>query len=255
MRILLHGMQSSGASLITYFLAQRAGSVGLVDVWIRHLTPALPSGHASSVIAKCTVSTLFDFDQHADRFRPERTVLVLRDPVQNYASLQRKPYASEGGGIDEKFEIMERVFQRRSRFDVVLAYEDFVARPHVALGQLHSAGIEAGADFYEFRRSTARIRRFNFRHDEWCRAKFGISWGFGNVQGTRLNPAKLHRSVPEELREHVRGLCPGLTEHYENGYAWVSELTHRSAERERQPTGNGGRSTQMARLLLNAVRR
>ena len=33
MRILVYGMQSSGASLFTYFLAQRPDTIAVIDLW------------------------------------------------------------------------------------------------------------------------------------------------------------------------------------------------------------------------------
>src|SRR5690606_14239749 len=156
---------SSGASLITYFLGQAPRSMALIDVWARHLTPPLPGGGAESVIAKCVVTTEFSFEDHLRSFRPDRTILVLRHPVQNYESLRRKGYADEGGSIDEKFVRLEGVFRERGRFDLTLLYEDFVAYPDRTVAALRSAGIPAEHDFYRFRRSTRKIKAFNFAHD------------------------------------------------------------------------------------------
>jgi hypothetical protein len=215
-------MQSSGASLVTYFLGQAPRSVALVDVWIRHLTPSLPSAGACHVIAKCTLNTQFDFEQHAERFRPDRTVLILRDPVQNYASLQHKDYVGEGGPIDEKFAKLEEVFRERGQFDLTLAYEDFVARPEQTVDALRGAGIPAELDYYRFRRSTRKIKAFNFAHDRWCRQRYGFGWGFGNVQGSRLNPAKLYRPVAPELEVRVRALCPSVCAYYDEHHSELS---------------------------------
>lgn len=231
MRVLLYGMQSSGASLITYFLGQAPRSVALVDVWARHLTPDLPDGRAEAVIAKCVVTTGFSFEEHLRSFRPDRTILVLRHPAQNYESLRRKGYIDEGGPIDEKFAKLEEVFRERGRFDLTLAYEDFVADPERTVAALRGAGISAELDYYRFRRSTRKIRAFNFAHDPWCAERYGFGWGFGNVQGTQLNAAKLYRPASPEVEARVRELCPSVCSFYDTRFPDL-ESAARASEAE-----------------------
>jgi hypothetical protein len=223
MRVLLYGMQSSGASLVTYFLGQQRGSIALVDVWARHLAPPLAADPSRSVYAKCVITTEFSFEDHRASFRPDVTVLVLREPAQNYRSLAVKDYVSEGGALDEKFRKLEGEFVRRTRFDLTIAYEEFVAFPERVVEALRSAGIPADLDHLRFRRSVNRIRRANFAHDPWCREHFGFGWGFGNVQGTRLDPAKLHRPAGEMIAARVEQLCPRLVEHYRREHGWTGE--------------------------------
>lgn len=223
MRILLYGMQSSGASLVTYFLGQTPRSVALVDVWIRHLTPSIPTNGARAVIAKCTVGMQFDLDEHVRRFRPDRTILVLRHPVQNYASLRTKDYVAEGGPLDDKFVKLESEFLNRDRFDLTLTYEEFVQRQDATVERLRAIGIEASPDYYDFRRSTRSIQAFNFAHDPWCEQRFGFGWGFGNVQGSQLNAAKLYRPAPAEVEARVRELCPSVCGYYDEHHASLAE--------------------------------
>jgi len=225
MKILLYGMQSSGASLIAYFLGQQPRSVSLVDIWVRHLTPALPSNGANPVIAKCVVSTQFDLEDHVRRFRPDRTILTLRHPVQNYVSLLNKGYVDDGGSIDEKFQRMDRAFEERERFDLTLAYEDFVRRPEQTVERLQGIGVPAEMGFYEFRRSVEEIRTCNFNFHPWCKQRYGFGWGFGNVQGKQLDPAKLYRPAPLEAEEKVRQLAPSVCAYYDEHFAWLGDTT------------------------------
>lgn len=243
MRILLYGMQSSGASLVTYFLAQSPRSVALIDVWARHLTPMLAGERASSVIAKCTVTTEFTFDEHASSFRPDRTILILRDPVQNYASLRGKEYVAEGGDIDEKFRRLESVFRERERFDLTLAYETFVQDPESTVAAFRGIGVDADSRYYRFRRSTRRIKSYNFAREPWCSERFGFGWGFGNVQGTRLDPSKLYRRAAAEVEERVRALCPSVCSYYEQHHGNLAEAATRAAD-----GANSGRSGLLTRL-------
>ena len=39
MRIIVYGMQSSGASYFTYFLAQKTNYIGVIDLWSSELAP------------------------------------------------------------------------------------------------------------------------------------------------------------------------------------------------------------------------
>ena len=218
-------MQSSGASLVTFFLGQAPRSVALVDIWVRHLTPALRGDTAAHLIAKCTVSTLFDFEEHVRSFRPDRAVLILRNPIQNYASLHAKDYIDEGGPIDEKFARLEQAFRDRDRFDLTLTYEEFVRDSASTIASLQAVGIPADPSYYDFRRSTKKIKAFNFAHEPWCQQRFGFGWGFGNVQGSQLNPAKLYRPVSPELELRARELCPSVCAYYDENFDALSDAS------------------------------
>jgi hypothetical protein len=232
-------MQSSGASLVTFYLGQAPRSVALVDVWVRHLTPALRGDGADHLIAKCTISTQYDFEEHVRSFRPDRTVLVLRHPVQNYASLHNKDYIAEGGPIDEKFAKLELAFRNRDRFDLTLAYEEFVRDTASTVESFRSVGIPAEPEYYAFRRSTKKIKAFNSAHEPWCQQRFGFGWGFGNVQGSQLNPAKLYRPVAPELEERARALCPTLCAHYDEHFADLAASPEEPAENSASPRPRG----------------
>jgi hypothetical protein len=152
MRVFLYGMQSSGASLVTFFLGQAPRTVAVVDLWNSILTPPLETVDADSVVAKAVVTTTYDAEDHVRSFRPDRKILVLRHPVQNYVSLSRRPYANENGSIDEKFEKLEAVFRQPGLFDLTLLYEDFVQRPEYTVRALQELGVRAERDFYRFPR-------------------------------------------------------------------------------------------------------
>lgn len=214
MRVLLYGMQSSGASLVTYFLGQQKRSFAIVDLWSWELVPPLEIPRARHIFAKCTVTTMHMFEQHVHVFHPDRTVLILRDPAQNYASLRRKHYCDESGPIDDKFRKLEEVYQRRAEFDLTLTYEDFVSRRRSTVNALRSVGIDAEARHYSFPRSKDAILSYNVRHSDWAREHYNEKWGFGNVQGSYLKSETLNREVPLDVDSHVRQLCPSVYEFY-----------------------------------------
>src|SRR5687767_3631582 len=113
MRVLVHGMQSSGATAFTLFMAQRAECLALVDVPNNFAAPRLAT--ARDMVIKVVVTTAYSLAVHCERFRPDRTVLLLRDPRDNYASLRTKNYCNYSGLLDEKFLIIEQLFLDRER--------------------------------------------------------------------------------------------------------------------------------------------
>jgi hypothetical protein len=79
MRVLIYGMQSSGASAITFTAAQKPDCVAFVDIWSHFAAPQL--GTSRDVVAKVVVTTAFPRSLHRGRFRPDYTILVLRHPA------------------------------------------------------------------------------------------------------------------------------------------------------------------------------
>lgn len=219
MRILLYGMQSSGASLVTFFIGQMPRTVTVVDLWNMLLMPRIDAVDAENVVGKAVVSSLFDFEDHARSFEPDKTVLVLRHPVHNYVALSRKYYADESGGIDDKFRQIEASFRERNRFDLTLLYEDFVERPEATIRALRDAGVPAEEDYYAFPRTQEEMKEFNFKQSAWCREHFESGWAFGNVQGRALKRNAVYKHVPRDVRRHVRALCPTLCDYFDAHYA------------------------------------
>src|SRR5580704_13666858 len=115
MRVLLYGMQSSGASVLAFTLAQKPDSVAFVDIWNMFAVPELVTDR--DTVAKVVVTTAFSLDVHRRRFRPDVTLLVLRHPVDTYESLRGKPYANESGLMDEKLAVLEDVLRAGTGFD------------------------------------------------------------------------------------------------------------------------------------------
>jgi hypothetical protein len=218
MRIFCYGMQSSGASLVTLFLAQTPRTVAVVDLLNAYLMPRLEIKSAEHVVAKAVVTTSHSIDSHKSSFQPDRTVLILRDPLQNYVALRRKYYANESGTIDDKFAVLENVHARTDAFDVVLRYEDFVLRPHAAVEQLKSAGLPVEVGNFTFPRSREELKEFAFEQCDWCRENYESRWKFGNVQGREPKRSSVYKYVPRAVAEHVRTLCPKLVTQYDEYY-------------------------------------
>ena len=218
MRWLVYGLQSSGASLFSYFLAQAEGVLAVIDLrarrreWLHRretpVAPALPA--AGPVVVKCVVTTRVSFEQHRDSFRPDRSILFLREPCANLASLRVKPYARHGGRIDEKLALLEHYHAERHIFDAVFHFEDFVANPAASVEQLCALGWPALLAHYEFPLSLEEVVRRSRELSPWCDRTFGTHWGTGNVRGRSVDAGLLSLRTSERERAQVAVSCPGL---------------------------------------------
>lgn len=137
-KILVYGLQSSGASLFTYFLSQKPHTLGIVDLNNHRVCPQLQSEH--DIAFKAVITTKWSLQDHLDSFRPDRTILFIRNPYNNYYSLMRKAYADKSGTIDDKFRQLETLFCNRAQFDLTLFYEDFIADANETVRKPNSIG-------------------------------------------------------------------------------------------------------------------
>lgn len=179
MKTFVYGMQSSGASLFTYFLCQRPDTIGIIDLWSGNGFVAPPFEDIDKdVILKCTVNSRVPLERHLASFEPDLTILFLRERGSNGESLGKKRYRDAGGRMNEKFAQLERDVQRRDLFDLVLTYEDFVSSPDAILSALGDA---ASPSYYEFKRTRREMLAFARTHSSWCREFYRKQWGFGNI--------------------------------------------------------------------------
>lgn len=210
MRLLVTGMQSSGATAFTLFLAQRPDCLALVDVLNNYAAPRVAT--ALDMVVKVVVTTAYPLAVHMERFRPDRVVMLLRDPRDNYQSLRRKNYANHSGLLDEKFLILDQLFAERHRFDAVIEYEDFVARDPSIPQTLARLGWPVEEGFHEYRR----------RHEELLSALSAnlpdlmqhMEFAFGNVRGRAVSDNFRDKPRDAELEAHLETLCPRLLAHY-----------------------------------------
>jgi len=209
-RLLVYGMQSSGSTAFTLFLAQRADCLALVDVPNNFAAPRVTTD--LDMVTKVVITTAYPLAVHIERFRPDRVVLLLRDPRANYASLRSKAYRNYSGLIDEKFLILDQVFAERAHFDAVIEYEDFVARKPAVLETVRALGWPVEEGFYDYRR----------RHNEMLTALWehlpdlmpNFEFVFGNVRGLEVSDRFRHRTCDGDVESRLEALCPRLLAHY-----------------------------------------
>ena len=212
MRLLIYAMQSSGASLFCYFLGQRQNSVAIVDVWSREVTPEIETQYP--VVAKATVNMVHTFKEHVERFKPDKTILFVRDPVAVYASLSKYPYANRFGTIEEKMQRMDDQF-RNGGYDALIRYEDFVSRDSRFINAINALGWQCELSYFDAPRSFAEIEKFNRAASLWLDKHFNNGWHFGNIHAEFTKELAI-RPNGTDPKEKVSKLSPNLCRHYQN---------------------------------------
>ena len=187
MRVLVYGMQSSGASLFSFFLAQRPGAIAVIDLWDGFVAPDFADVE-TDVILKCVVAPVVPLEKHLASFKPDVTILFVRSEESNLESLSRKGYKNDGGKMDEKFAQLRTHMEQKELFDHVIDYEGFL---HDRSKTLTALGALAAPNYYEFKRTKQDILNFNRSHSAWCRKYYRRRWGFGNVHFERDGTVKL----------------------------------------------------------------
>ena len=222
MRLLIYGMQSSGASTLALLLAQKPACSAFVDVWTLYAAPALPDDGESDVVAKVVVTTAFPLALHRERFRPDLTILFLRHPEANYQSLEAKAYRHHCGFMEEKFAILNRTLVENSAFDTVFYYEDLIFDPLSVMRTMTQLGWACEPDFLRFRRTQEQILQQNQVRFPSIAGR--LEYGFGNHRTRQLTPAFANLSELDDPASPVWECCPDVAHHYR---AMLAEHRHR----------------------------
>lgn len=208
-------MQSSGASLFALFAGQAPGTLTVVDLWSPEVAPPLRT--SGSVVLKATVGNV-PLTAHRRSFRPCKTVLFVRHPVDVAASVATKSYAEYGGTIAEKLTAMDHAFARSADFDLTVFYEQFATCPVAAAAALRELGLELPDGAERFPRLPAAIVDHAVASSEWCAHHYRRRWGLGNVHADaldRLAPIQVTRTATAWAL--ARRHAPGMLAHYESG--------------------------------------
>lgn len=212
MRLFVHGMQSSGATAFTLFLAQRPDCLALVDIPNNFAAPRIGRALVKDMVVKAVITTAYPAAVHMERFRPDRTILLLRDPRDNYQSLSTKTYRNYSGLMDEKFVLLDQIFAERGNFDAVIHYEDFVARSPEIIDTVNALGWSVDEGHYTYVRRHDEI--FGALLDDVPEVYQSMEMVFGNVRGKEVDAGFRDKTYDETLEERLHGLCPRLLEHY-----------------------------------------
>lgn len=205
-------MQSSGASAFTLFLAQRPDCVALVDIPNNFAAPRVDRSMTKDMVVKAVITTAYPAAVHMQRFRPDRTILFLRDPRDNYKSLSDKNYRNYSGLMDEKFILLDQIFAERHAFDAVIHYEDFVARSPCVTDAVNSLGWPVDERNYSYVKKHDEI--FAALWENFPEIYQMMEMAFGNVRGSEVDPRFVSTLHDEEIDNKLRVLCPRLLGHY-----------------------------------------
>lgn len=199
MRTLIYGLQSSGATLFALFLSQGTDTVGILDYLGNEPAPAAIDG-PGDVVCKCTVNAPGPtFADHRAAFRPDRTILFVRDPIQNALRLATKPWRDMGGAFHAKLRLANECLRTWERtFDLLVTYDDFLYRRPTVAAML---GVPPG--HYRFCRGVADVHQFNRERCHWCRAHPN-QWGYGDIRQDAL----------DMVADDAAALCPDLMAFY-----------------------------------------
>lgn len=210
MRLLVHGMQSSGATSFTQMLAQRPDCVALVDIPNNFAAPRVTTDR--DFVAKTVLTTAYPLAIHVERFRPDATILLLRDPRANYVSLRSKDYRHRSGLMHEKFLLLDQLFAEAGRFDAVIHYEDFVAGDPTVTTALTRLGWPVDDSYRTFRRSYDELLQSLWAVEPALQEEMDVV--FGNMQGRAVSETHLEKSWDLSVEQEVERLCPRLLSHY-----------------------------------------
>ncbi len=211
MRLLIYGMQSSGASTFAYLLAQKPDCAAFVDIWALYAAPALQGD--GDVVAKVVVTTAFPLALHKERFRPDHTILFLRHPEANYRSLSTKSYRHHCGFLEEKFSLLDEVFMRREGFDTLVYYEDLLIDPLATLSQVTALGWSCNPEFLRMARKPSALKELNELRYPSIIGR--LEYDMGNHHGGRLTRECAQMADLPEAGQEVCRWCPTLTRHYQ----------------------------------------
>lgn len=219
MRIFVYGLQSSGASLFTYWLSQLEGYCGVIDLFVREPTPRAPRIGCENVVLKAVVSNR-NVAKQITRFQPDISILYIRDPYHNYASLSTKPFRDRGGSIDEKFAALDilvgKTRSANSQFDTIIRYEDFIQYPEDIIRKLNAVGVPVDSSNYVFRRSVDDVVAFTAAHSKLLARAYTKTWGTGNIHQIDVDSALELKQpdVSHDIEKAMEKWCPNLLSYY-----------------------------------------
>lgn len=191
-RILVYGMPSSGASYVAWCLSSNPNEIVLPDLY-GSIAPDASHFDGLDVILKVCVGKRGTLEDCVRAFRPDRTILVLRDEAAVRDSLMRRwasarrPRAFLNCGprdVSRLLRIMRHAIAARDLWDEALIYGNFADQQ-----------IVPERDLWD-------IVETNWRLCEWCRDNHRPQkWGIGGIK----QPGMTRREL-DSIRRGVRCL-------------------------------------------------
>lgn len=213
MRLLLYGLQASGASAAAMLAAQRPGSLALVDVPSYARTPAFGAGR--DAIAKAVVSMTHSLADHVDSFRPDAVLFVVRDPLAQYASAAAKGFRDRDGRLEDKIAAFDALYADRSRHaDAVIRHEDLAARDPDVAGTFAELSWRLPDDAFDLPRDRNAVLGALFDREPELFGRFDHGFGDARTEGGIGSAGIRTRRCERTDAAHVLALCPNLARVY-----------------------------------------
>eukprot|EP00448_Togula_jolla_P000418 CAMPEP_0170614532 /NCGR_PEP_ID=MMETSP0224-20130122/24857_1 /TAXON_ID=285029 /ORGANISM="Togula jolla, Strain CCCM 725" /LENGTH=633 /DNA_ID=CAMNT_0010940209 /DNA_START=112 /DNA_END=2013 /DNA_ORIENTATION=+ len=244
-RILVTCLQSSGCSLFTLLLGQHARTATFVDVFISTPTQNFPRPQdldpqdAEYIVLKTTIQGDDVVDPLARlkaiklRFQPDKTILMVRDPADNYQHLLEHMrgdmvdtvcvpgvvaqfgYGARCGSPDGKLRALEMLYQAREDvFDAVVSHRDLVDEQggwDEVIWTLNTIGFPLDREHFDMKRSTDEIETYA----RSCMGVADFSWGMGDAQSGEIQAQEMETVISEDLAR-AEALCPTLMSQWDD---------------------------------------
>ena len=172
MRTFLYAMPSSGATYVAWTMSQSPRTIGLLDFAMGLVPNPTRFPARFDVVAKDTAGSKRSYVDWLRIFKPDRVVIVTKDPSAIRKSIIRRyskslhPVRFLPGGIasiTRRFRALQAAIDL-NRHDEIVRYEDVVASKP------------------ELPRSLREIAVQNHLHCEWCRSNsVPTHWHFGGI--------------------------------------------------------------------------
>ena len=249
-RALVYGLQNSGATLFTYFMAQQPHSLAVPDLYTMFCAPRWAPSQSACIKATATVA--FPLEAHHAAFRPDLTILITRRPQDNYLSLKRKPFRHHDGLMADKFALVDSLFADPSAFDAVIRFEDFIADPAGTAAVLAGLGWPLPPDAARMRRGPYEIEMALWQHAPALYET--IQWGTGNARLSPLDNVRLTASQDGEAEAFASRHAPRLAAAYAaDPPAGMRTAATRTAMGERDFAAPGALAAHLLALFNDAV--
>jgi len=172
MKILIYGLQSSGATSLAFLMSQRDNTIGVLDLFCDQVAPCLDEESKKfDIVVKATISEMFTIDQHIESFRPDVTILHHRKLSSVISSLSAKKHKDKCGKMENKIEIYKKL--DKNRFNYQTNYEHLIDK------QLGPLTFFVNESVWEFPRPLKSIIKFNCDNSDWCRTHIKNKWWTG----------------------------------------------------------------------------
>ncbi len=217
MRILIHGLQSSGASFFTFLLGQTPQSAVILDLYNQVLMPELKGIDDNiDLIGKCVIGSEYQIEEHKRTFKPDKTILFLRHPIHNYQSLANKDYSNENGTITEKFQVANQLLLNWTQyFDLLVHYEDIFFKTESLIQTLNKEGIPFHKSYFKMERDLETVINFTRNQSEWLNQYYNVKWGPGNLTPKNTNLVhKVFKPYSPITSLKLKAISPQLFAHY-----------------------------------------